>query len=326
MNLPSHPPIFIHLMSLTCLSAIPLTNAETPLPPTTPAELSPTEPDRTGKAIVPEGYQLIWSDEFNTKGKTRPNPQFWVPEKGFTRNQEMQWYQLKNAYVTGGRLIIEGRKEHFRNPNFDEDSKDWKKNRKYVEYTSSSITTKGKFSAQYGIFEARVRFNPTTGMWPAFWTLGIQEQWPSCGEIDILEYYREQYLTNLCWGSGQQWVGQWSSTTKALSNCIASDPHWPKKFHTFRLVWDENNARIYIDGQLCHKTDITRTLNGRYEQVENPFHQPHYIILNLALGANGGSLENLKFPARYEVDYVRVFQKTDCPNSHFTLSTPKPQK
>ena len=40
---------------------------------------------------------------------------------------------------------------------------------------------------------------------------------------------------------------------------------------------------------------------------KNPFHQPHYIILNLAIGGKaGGESSNTKFPARFEVDYVRI--------------------
>jgi hypothetical protein len=40
----------------------------------------------------------------------------------------------------------------------------------------------------------------------------------------------------------------------------------------------------------------------------NPFLQPHYILLNLALGANGGDPAKTRFPMKYEVDYVRVYQ------------------
>jgi hypothetical protein len=32
------------------------------------------------------------------------------------------------------------------------------------------------------------------------------------------------------------------------------------------------------------------------------------IILNLAIGSNGGDPTNTSFPSRYEVDYVRVYQ------------------
>lgn len=153
-----------------------------------------------------------------------------------------------------------------------------------------------------------------------------QKNWPSCGKIDILEYYREQYLTKLCWSSAQKWVGCWSSQTKALSKCLEKAPRWAKKFHTFRLVWDEAYARIYIDDELINGTNITSTNNARYDKIKKTFHQPHYIILNRALGANGGSIADLKFPARYEVDFVRVFQKIDYPKSNFTIGKPRPPK
>ena len=42
----------------------------------------------------------------------------------------------------------------------------------------------------------------------------------------------------------------------------------------------------------------------------NPFNQPHYILLNLALGGiNGGKIDESLLPAKYEIDYVRVYQK-----------------
>jgi beta-glucanase (GH16 family) len=42
----------------------------------------------------------------------------------------------------------------------------------------------------------------------------------------------------------------------------------------------------------------------------NPFQQPHYILVNLAIGGDqGGDPAGTSFPAKYEVDYVRVYQK-----------------
>jgi hypothetical protein len=42
----------------------------------------------------------------------------------------------------------------------------------------------------------------------------------------------------------------------------------------------------------------------------NPFQQQHYILLNLAIGGdNGGDPSSTDFPNRFEVDYVRVYQK-----------------
>ena len=40
----------------------------------------------------------------------------------------------------------------------------------------------------------------------------------------------------------------------------------------------------------------------------NPFHKPMYIILNQAIGAIGGDPSRTKFPIRFEIDWVRVYQ------------------
>ena len=50
------------------------------------------------------GMKLIWQDEFNENGK--PNPKFWKFEKGFVRNEELQWYQEENANCQNGVLLI----------------------------------------------------------------------------------------------------------------------------------------------------------------------------------------------------------------------------
>jgi beta-glucanase (GH16 family) len=51
------------------------------------------------------------------------------------------------------------------------------------------------------------------------------------------------------------------------------------------------------------------TINGDAEH-KNPFKQPHYLLLNLAIGGNsGGDPSKTEFPSRYEIDYVRVYQK-----------------
>lgn len=44
-----------------------------------------------------ERYKLVWSDEFNKKG--RPDSTKWDDERGIVRNEELQWYQSENASV-----------------------------------------------------------------------------------------------------------------------------------------------------------------------------------------------------------------------------------
>ena len=271
--------------------------------------LDPFKADTVGRAQPPEGYRLVWHDEFNGEGE--PDPAKWSPERGFVRNREMQWYRLGNARQSGGRLIITGKKESFPNPDYEAGSKDWRKNRRRVAYTSASLTTKGKFSVTYGILEARVRFKAVEGMWPAFWTTGISETWPACGEIDIMEYYKGKFLANFAWSAGRPRTAVWRSRTVKVEDCRAKDPRWDDKFHIFKLDWDENRLRIFIDGELVNEMATADAVNQRFDKVEHPFRQPHGIIINLALGANGGSLDKLAFPALYEVDYVRVYRKIE---------------
>ena len=70
---------------------------------------------------------------------------------------------------------------------------------------------------------------------------------------------------------------------------------------------------IYVDDELLNKTDLSTTYNKGYDDnFENPFTSnamKHYIILNLAIGSNGGTPDISCFPLRYNVDYVRVYQK-----------------
>ena len=132
-------------------------------------------------------WQLVWSDEFDTDGP--PDSSVWNFEQGFARNEEAQWYQSDNAVCKGGCLVIEAHKENNRrNPCYEAGSRDWRKNREFIGYTSSSVNTAGKKEFLYGRFEVHARIPVAKGAWPAIWTLGSSAEWPLCGEIDILEY------------------------------------------------------------------------------------------------------------------------------------------
>jgi beta-glucanase (GH16 family) len=256
---------------------------------------------------VPEGYSLVWNDEFDVVGA--PNPDVWRHEQGFVRNNELQWYQPDNAVCRDGYLVIEARREKRPNPTYQAGSRDWKRSREYVEYTSSSINTSGHKTWQYGRFEVRARVNGQLGSWPAIWTLGVEKHWPTNGEIDIMEYYHIQgvpnLLANVAWGGEPGRGATWDSSHTPLTHFNEKDARWLSQFHTWRMDWTAEYIRLYLDDELLNETDVTKTLNP---DGFNPFHQPHYILLNLAIGGQGGDPTNSDFPLLYEVDYVRVYQ------------------
>ena len=251
------------------------------------------------------GYKLVWADEFDEEGQ--PDPCNWTYEHGFVRNEELQWYQPDNARCENGQLIIEGRRERKKNPRYKPDSKNWKENRKYSEYTSASLTTRRLHSWMYGRFKMRGRIDTRAGLWPAFWTLGVEGEWPNCGEIDIMEYYRGMLLANAAWGTEKRWVPEWDDIRTPITDF--NDPNWSEKFHVWRMDWDADSIELYVDDLLLNTIDLKETIN-QDEQGENPFHQRHYIILNLAIGGTqGGDPSETEFPAKLEVDYIRIYKK-----------------
>jgi beta-glucanase (GH16 family) len=245
-------------------------------------------------------WKLVWSEEFDKNG--RPDPARWTYETGFVRNNEAQWYRPENAWCENGMLIIEGRRERLKNPDFDAASPRWTRSREYAEYTSASVTTKGIASWRYGRFEMRARIDTRAGLWPAFWTLGVERSWPRNGEVDIMEYYRGELLANLIW----QGTPRTASFTRRKPIASFSDPEWSSKFHVWRMDWDAKRILITVDGEVLNDSDLSQAANP---DGTNGFRQAHYMILNLAIGGNaGGDPSQTKFPARFEVDWVRVYQ------------------
>lgn len=260
------------------------------------------------------GYRLVWHDEFDTDG--RPGAA-WSYEHGFARNEELQWYQPDNASVAGGCLVIEGRRERVKNPGYEKGSPDWRKNRRYAGFTSSSLTTSESFCFQYGRMEVRAKLPTAPGSWPAIWLLGNKWEWPNNGEIDIMEFYikdgAQSVLANACWGDTVRYKAVWNSSVTPYARFTARDKAWADKFHIWRMDWDEHFIRIYLDGELLNAIDLSTTANRGYGgNTANPFRcegMKDYILLNLALGGNGGKPRLNAFPLRYYIDYVRVYQR-----------------
>ncbi len=257
--------------------------------------------------------KLVWSDEFNTEG--RLDASIWNYENGFVRNEEAQWYQPENAYCKDGKLIIEARKEVGRqNPLFEAGSNDWRRKREFIEYTSSSVTTTGKKEFLYGRFEVRAKIPVDKGAWPAIWTLGRGMEWPSCGEIDLMEYYRingvPHILANAAWGTDLRYKAKWNSKKMPFTHFTDKDLKWAEKFHVWRMDWDETFLKLYLDDELLNEIPLSETVNGSFGNGENPFTKPQYLLLNLAIGGvNGGPVDSAALPMKYEIDYVRVYQK-----------------
>jgi beta-glucanase (GH16 family) len=100
-------------------------------------------------------------------------------------------------------------------------------------------------------------------------------------------------------------VATWDSVRTPLADL---GPHWADGFHVWRMDWDPDRMRLFVDDRLLNETLLADTVDR--SRHADPFHQPHYILLNLAVGGdNGGDPSQTVFPGRFEIDYVRVFQR-----------------
>jgi beta-glucanase (GH16 family) len=90
-------------------------------------------------------------------------------------------------------------------------------------------------------------------------------------------------------------------------------------WHTFGIEWNANEFKWFCDGKEYHKENIHRLMYSHpYTKFGQPFDQPFYWILNVAVGGNffpanvyGSQItpEEAKHWAKptMEVDYVRVW-------------------
>ena len=133
----------------------------------------------------------------------------------------------------------------------------------------------------------------------------------------MMEYYIAKgipsILANACWSSGRRFTPVWDSVIAPLSHFTDKDADWTAKFHVWRMDWDEWLIQLYLDDELLNTIDLSQTTNhGGDGKGENPFSNTiedfgMYILLNLALGENGGKPDDSQFPLQYLIDYVRVY-------------------
>ncbi len=241
-------------------------------------------------------WKLVWSDEFDRDGA--PDPQRWTHDTGSRGwgNHELEFYtdRLENARVEQGRLIIEARREKFKNN----------------DYTSARLVTKNHGDWTYGRFEIRAKLPAGRGTWPAIWMLPTvwnlgDGGWPDNGEIDIMEHVGHD--PGAIHASTHTHAHQWPNHTQRTAIIKRSDVS--AAFHTYAMEWDADEIRIYLDDQHYF---TSRKDGGDWKSW--PFFRDFHLILNLAVGGDWGGEKGVDpaiFPQRMEIDYVRVYQHAE---------------
>jgi beta-glucanase (GH16 family) len=259
--------------------------------------------------LQPAEWRLVWSDEFDKPGL--PDPSKWTYEEGFVRNNELQFYtrgRRENARVENGMLIIETRKESWRNPQYDpqRQQRSWRFSRETADYTSASLVTQGIAEWKHGRVEVRAKLPRGKGFWPAVWMLGSNREkagWPACGEIDIME--NVGFDPDTIHGTIHTAKYNHVKKTQKGDKTTVTRPY--EDFHLYAREWNEDQLDIFVDGRKYFS--FTNEKSGPEAW---PFDQPMYLILNVAFGGAWGGqqgIDDSTLPQSMAVDYVRVYAR-----------------
>ncbi len=241
---------------------------------------------------TPENYagmDLLWRDEFNGTSidESKWNFEIGTGSNGWGNN-ELQYYRKENAFIIeDDYLVIDAKEEAFSGR----------------QYTSTRMTTQGKFDFAFGRVDIRANLPTGQGIWPALWMLGANFSsvgWPSCGEIDIMEIIGSKPSTlhgTTHWSDDSNNYASYGGETTLPSGIFKDN------FHVFSIVWDSSKIRWLLDDVEYHVIDISPS--GLSE-----FRSPHFFIFNVAVGGNwpGSPNNTTEFPQQMIVDYIRVFK------------------
>lgn len=245
---------------------------------------------------APEGYELVWHDEFNAGSEL--NAADWTHEvqsSGWVNNELQNYVNHKTpagasvTEINNGTLKINCLKEN-------------------GKIYSGRVYAHVSEGWQYGYIEARIKLPSGKGTWPAFWMMPADvdwtaESWPGCGEIDIMEEVGcvPNEVSSSLHADGHNHTNNTQITSKTTISKAEG------AFHTYAIKWTAQNITTYVDGTalLSYDNDGTGKRNW-------PYSRPFYVILNLAWGGSWGGKNGVNesaLPVTMEVDYVRVFQK-----------------
>ncbi len=243
-------------------------------------------------AMLDEEYKLVFDDEFEGDSLNTKN---WGYNYSWgSSHNHSGWCVPENVIVKDGVLTLRGDNE--RHPDSVGKQYTFNNQKADIMYTSGAVNTAGTFRFNYGYFEARLKMPKGKGLWPAWWML--KDGWPP--EIDMLEILcsrPEQLRVNCHYGPA--WNDERSHEQVINLGFDSSDD-----FHVYGFEWTPKYMKYYVDGvQVGHALTTKEAL----DQCTNM-----YMILNLAIdGWDGKPDATTVWPAEYQCDWVRVWQKNE---------------
>lgn len=252
--------------------------------------------------IIPDGYNLIWSDEFTGDSPHVRNWNYEIHRPGRV-NGELQEYIASDKYVCvkDGELVIRPCKT------VGPDGK--------ISYASGRINTLGKHEFKYGRIEAMIRVPEGKGLLPGFLLLpkdGSNGWWPECGSVNVMEVD----------GGHPEKVSSALEFGLPLNQCTGSYtlPGGEKLsdgYHLFACDWEPGVFRFSVDGHVYHEVSdwYSADKNGNARPAPAPFDIPFYPAFYVAVGGTkiDPPDEDQVFgeETAMHIRFVRVYQKDE---------------
>jgi beta-glucanase (GH16 family) len=265
------------------------------------------------------GWKKVWTDDFGGSAGTRPSAKNWQYSTGTSYpggaaqwgTGEIETYtkDRANAHLDGsGHLVITATKDP---------SGAWRSARLETRRTDFQAPAGGQLKVQ-----ARIRVpDGGAGYWPAFWMLGakfrgVYTNWPSAGEIDIMENRGSE--PTMVHGTLHCGVtpGGPCDENNGISGAYrspSSAPPLSAGFHTYGVVWDRTKPveqiRWYVDG---HRYFTVRSTGVDPATWASATHHGFFVLLNLAIGGSfpGPTDTGTRAGQAMTVDSVSVSRRT----------------
>ena len=264
-----------------------------------------------------EQWDTLWVDYFSSDAL---NPNFWNIEywEPGRYNNELQAYtpRSENVYIQDGKLVIQALREDFIYINYTTGEEI------PAQYTSARLNTKlkvdfspincGSYSGGEIKVDVRAKLPNGNGTWPAIWLLpsyDVYGQWPSSGEIDIMEYGPGVTGENVILSSVHTQEYNFNSPGYYESGNTNSEliENANSDYKIYSMIWSTENIQIFADGQ-----QILNVYNDCNGFASWPFSESFHLLINLAIGGHlgGEDFDNSVFPQQFYIDYVSVTQNT----------------
>jgi beta-glucanase (GH16 family) len=258
-----------------------------------------------------QGRTVLFSDEFDgtaiDRSKWSPvGREFWVndEQQAYVDRPDVMEIRRGLSGAEGGALVLTPRFAPGADTNV----------RRKADFVAGRLTTKDKFDFTYGRAEARIRMPDAVGVWPAFWLLGNGD-WPTTGEIDIMEYVGDKAWTGTAM-HGPKYSGETPFVDRFYFPAGEDVTGW----HVYAAEWTRDHVEFSVDGRPTYR--VTRPMVEHYGKWA--FDTPQHVIVNFALGgAYPGKVNGIKQPyyglpastvdrikrgeLAMEVDWVRVY-------------------